>query len=249
MLAAFAAALLMVITPGPATMAQSESRMPMIGEYAPYFTATTTHGDIEFPNQFLGKWVILFSHPSAFTPVCTSEFMEMQKMISEFKELKCELIGLSTDGLDAQYEWIRTIHDDVEFMGMKDVEITFPIIADNDMKVAKRYGMVHPQISTEKTVRAVFFIDPQGMIRAMLYYPISNGRNTHELIRLLKAIQVTDEYDVATPSDWQPGEDVFTPPPYVSKEASREYAEAWENMNCPVWFMCLKSLPHNPVER
>ncbi|MBN1337843.1 MAG: peroxiredoxin [Bacteroidales bacterium] len=217
--------------------------MPMIGEYAPGFTAETTHGKITFPNDYQGRWVIFFSHPGAFTPVCTSEFMEMQDRISEFNMLNCELVGLSTDGLNSQYEWIKTVRDEIEFRGKKDIEIQFPIIADTRMEVAGKYGMIHEHISTEKTVRALFLIDPNGMIRASMYYPVSNGRNIDEILRLLKAIQTTDEYDVATPVDWKPGEDVFIPPPFAGGKASKQYSDAVEKGNCPAWFMCTRQIP------
>jgi len=240
----------LLILSGLRVMAQySGDRMPMIGEAAPVFKATTTHGEINFPKDYSGSWVVLFSHPSAFTPVCTSEFMEMEKMAKDFSDINCALISLSTDGLQAQYEWVKTIRDEIEFKGMKDVEISFPIIADSEMKVAKLYGMIHPNISKDKTVRTVFIIDPEGMVRAMMYYPISNGRNTSEIYRLVKAIQTTDEYDVATPADWKCGQDVFIPPPYVNPKASKDYNKAWEGEDCPVWFMCMKKLPQKKEEK
>lgn len=215
----------------------------MIGEYAPEFVATTTQGEVNFPKDYEGSWVILFSHPGAFTPVCTSEFMEIQDNIREFDKRNCALIGLSTDGLNTQYEWIKTVRDEIEFRGMKDIEIQFPIIADTKMEVAKKYGMIHEHISPDKTVRAMFFIDPNGMIRAMMYYPVSNGRNIAEMIRLLDALQTTDMYDVATPACWKPGEDVFIPPPFAGSKASKQYSEAVENGDCPAWFMCTKKIP------
>ncbi|MCD4735425.1 MAG: peroxiredoxin [Bacteroidales bacterium] len=217
--------------------------MPMIGEYAPEFKANTTHGEMNFPADYEGEWILFFSHPSAFTPVCTSEFIHMQNRINEFNKINCSLVGLSTDGINTQYEWVRSIRDDIEFQGLKDIEIEFPIIADSDKKIANLYGMIHPHIDSDKTVRSVFVIDPAGMVRAIMYYPISTGRNTDELIRLVQALQVTDEYDVATPSCWKPGDDVFIPPPHSGSKASKEYAEAEEKGDCPAWFMCLKKLP------
>lgn len=230
-------------------LAQQETRMPLIGETAPEMTVQTTHGELDFPEYFEGRWVILFSHPGAFTPICTSEFMAMQERIGEFDQLNCELIGLSTDGLNAQYEWVRSIRDDIEFKGMKDVEITFPIIADPDLEFAAAYGMIHPQISPDKTVRSVFYIDPAGTVRAIMYYPVSNGRSVDEMIRLLEALQVTDKYDVATPSDWTPGESVFIPPPHAGAKASKEYSKAMENDQCPAWYMCLKQLPQKKSQK
>jgi len=234
--------LIMVIMSG--LQAQTQPQKPLfIGERAPSFKAMTTLGEIDFPLQFEGKWVILFSHPGAFTPVCTSEFMAIQQKIDEFRKRNCELVGLSTDGLNSTYEWIKTIRDEIEFKGMKDVEIGFPIISDENKQVASLYQMIHPGVGMEKTIRSVHFIDPAGRIRAITYYPVSTGRNTAEMIRLLDALQTTDEFDVATPADWKPGEDVFIPLPIAGNKAERQYNKAWEGDNCPAWFMCMKSLP------
>jgi peroxiredoxin (alkyl hydroperoxide reductase subunit C) len=151
--------------------------MPRIGDLAPSFAAITTQGNIHFPNDYQGKWIVLFSHPADFTPVCTSEFMTFAKMEPEFAKLNTQLVGLSVDGLYSHIAWLRTIKDKIEFRGWKDVEVKFPLIEDITMKIAKMYGMIQPEESSTKAVRAVFFIDPKGIIRAIIYYPLSLGRN------------------------------------------------------------------------
>ncbi|MFZ1526676.1 MAG: peroxiredoxin, partial [Saprospiraceae bacterium] len=151
--------------------------MPRIGDKAPEFKAVTTQGNIDFPKDYNGKWVILFSHPADFTPVCTTEFMTFAKMEKEFSDLNCSLVGLSVDGLYSHIAWLRTIKEKIEFRDMKNIEVKFPLIEDITMEVARKYGMIQPGESSTKAVRAVFFIDPNGIIRAIIYYPLSLGRN------------------------------------------------------------------------
>ena len=176
----------------------------MIGEPAPAFQAETTQGPISFPEDYKGKWVILFSHPADFTPVCTTEFMTFASMQGEFRALNCELVGLSIDSTFSHIAWLRTIREKVQFRHMKDVEVTFPVISDLTMQVSRMYGMLQPAVSTTQAVRGVFFIDPESKVRAMIYYPLSNGRNFQEIKRLLLAMQASDKFKVATPADWQP---------------------------------------------
>jgi peroxiredoxin (alkyl hydroperoxide reductase subunit C) len=147
--------------------------MPRIGDKAPAFKAVTTQGEIDFPAQFAGRWVILFSHPADFTPVCTSEFMTFASMEQKFAEVNCKLVGLSIDGLYSHIAWLRTIKDKIEYKGMKNVEVKFPLIEDITMEIAKKYGMIQPGESSTKAVRAVFVIDPKGIIRVIIYYPLS----------------------------------------------------------------------------
>gem|GEM_PF-79906 len=191
--------------------AQLVATLPRIGEKAPSFKAVTTQGEINFPEQYKGSWVILFSHPADFTPVCTSEFMTFASMEKQFAELNCKLVGLSVDGLYSHIAWLRTIKDKIEYKGMKDVEVKFPLIEDITMEVAKLYGMIQPGESNTKAVRAVFVIDPEGIIRTMIYYPLSMGRNFDELLRVVQALKTADEFSVATPADWRPGDDVIVP--------------------------------------
>ena len=175
-----------------------------IGDIAPVFDAVTTQGKIHFPVDYNGKWVILFSHPSDFTPVCTSEFLTFGAMAKEFEDLNCQLIGLSVDGLFSHIAWLRTIRDKIEYKGKKNVEIRFPLIADLSAEVARLYGMIQPGESTTQAVRAVFFIDPQGTIRSIIYYPMALGRNFAEIKRVLIGLQTIDKYDVSLPADWTP---------------------------------------------
>ena len=171
--------------------------MPRIGEQAPSFKAVTTQGDISFPEDYKGSWVILFSHPADFTPVCTSEFMTFASMNEQFEEANCKLVGLSVDGLYSHIAWLRTIKEKIEYRGMKDVDVTFPLIEDISMNVATKYGMIMPGESNTQAVRAVFFIDPKGVIRTILYYPLSVGRNFDELYRTLIALKTGDEFGIA----------------------------------------------------
>ncbi|MDD4956837.1 MAG: peroxiredoxin [Candidatus Omnitrophica bacterium] len=223
---------------------EEEVRIPLIGEMAPAFTAKTTQGVINFPEDYKGSWVILFSHPADFTPVCTTEFMTFASMEKEFNALNCKLIGLSIDSIYSHIAWLRTIQDRIEYKGMKNVAVMFPLIEDIKMNVAKKYGMVQPTASDTQAVRAVFFIDPDSKIRALLYYPLSNGRNFQEIKRLLIALQTTDEFKVATPADWTPGDDVIVPPPGSCGTAKDRVDNAdKEGIKCLDWFMCFKPMP------
>ncbi|MEA3506354.1 MAG: peroxiredoxin [Elusimicrobiota bacterium] len=217
--------------------------MPVIGETAPAFEADTTQGKISFPEDYKGKWVILFSHPADFTPVCTTEFMTFASMEKEFEDLNCKLIGISIDSRHSHIAWLRTIQEKIEYNGMKNVEVKFPVIADLKMEVAKKYGMVQPQASDESAVRAVFFIDPKQVVRSLMYYPSSAGRNFQEIKRLLISLQTGDKHKVATPADWQPGDDVIVPPPGSCGTArDRMESASQEGVRCLDWFICFKSL-------
>jgi peroxiredoxin (alkyl hydroperoxide reductase subunit C) len=214
--------------------------MPLIGDSAPAFKAKTTMGEITFPDDYKGKWVILFSHPADFTPVCTTEFMTFATMQDDLKKLNCELIGLSIDSIYAHIAWLRTIKEKIDYKGMKNVEVKFPLIEDIKMDVAKKYGMLQPNASTTQAVRAVFLIDPNAKIRAMMYYPSSNGRNMEEIKRLLLALQKSDKEGIATPANWQPGDDVIIPPPGSCGTAKERVEKKEEGKYCLDWFMCLK---------
>jgi peroxiredoxin (alkyl hydroperoxide reductase subunit C) len=221
--------------------------MPRIGDQAPAFKAVTTQGEISFPAQFAGKWVILFSHPADFTPVCTSEFMTFASLEDEFAELNCKLVGLSVDGLYSHIAWLRTIKDKIEYKGMKDVEVKFPLIEDITMEVAKKYGMIQPGESSTKAVRAVFVIDPKGIIRTIIYYPLSLGRNFDELQRVLVALQAADAFSVATPADWRPGDDVIVPPAGSCGVAKDRMDGKESGVTCHDWFFCTKKIEKDKV--
>ena len=219
-----------------------EERIPLIGEAAPAFKAETTQGEINFPEDYKGKWVILFSHPADFTPVCTTEFMTFASMMEDLKKRNCELIGLSIDSIFSHIAWLRTIKEKIVYKGMKDIEVTFPLIADIKMDIAKKFGMVHPSSNDTHAVRAVFYIDPKGIVRSLMYYPASAGRNFQEIMRLLIALQTADEHSIATPADWQPGEDVIIPPPGSCGTAKDRVDEQGDDYYCLDWFMCFKKL-------
>jgi peroxiredoxin (alkyl hydroperoxide reductase subunit C) len=217
-------------------------RVPLIGEKAPAFKALTTQGEINFPEDYKGKWVIIFSHPADFTPVCTTEFMTFASMEEEFKSKNCELIGLSIDSHFSHIAWLRTIKEKIKYKDMENVEIKFPVIADLKMDVAKKFGMVQPGASDTQAVRAVFFIDPESKIRALVYYPLANGRNFDEIMRILVAMQTSDEHGIATPADWRPGDDVIIPPPGSCGQAMERMEDQGDDYYCLDWFMCFKKL-------
>lgn len=222
--------------------------MPRIGDKAPSFTAVTTQGEINFPEDYKGKWSILFSHPADFTPVCTSEFMTFASMQKEFDELNTQLVGLSVDGLYSHIAWLRTIKEKIEYKGMKNVEVTFPLIEDISMNVANLYGMINPGEHKTQAVRAVFFIDPEGIVRTIIYYPLSLGRNFDEIKRVIKGLQTADEFGVALPADWRPGDDVIVPPAGSCGVAEERMQAKDEDRTCYDWFFCTQKLPKEKVE-
>ena len=205
---------------------------PRLNERAPEFEARTTHG-VRKLADYEGKWLVLFSHPADFTPVCTTEFIAFAKHYPEFQKLNCDLLGLSIDSYYSHIAWVRNIK---EKFG---VEIPFPIIEDLSMDVARAYGMIHPGAADTSAVRATFIIDPKGTLRAMVYYPMTNGRSIPEFLRVVAALQTSDANKVATPEGWQPGQQVIVPPPQDAGAADKRMAEGYE---CTDWYFCKKSL-------
>lgn len=220
-------------------MEEQINRMPLIGDNAPEFKAVTTQGEINFPSDYKGKWVILFSHPADFTPVCTTEFMTFASMMDDFDKLNVQLVGLSVDSLYAHIAWLRKIQE-LEWNGLKNINVTFPLIEDIRMEVAKKYGMIQPNQSNTQAVRAVFIIDPKGIIRTILYYPLSTGRNFDEIKRIVIALQKADSDGVATPADWRPGDDVIIPTAGSCGTAKERMESKDDNIYCLDWFMCFK---------
>ncbi|MDR1669821.1 MAG: peroxiredoxin [Oscillospiraceae bacterium] len=220
-------------------MEESTARFPLIGDPAPAFKAATTNGEINFPSDYEGKWVILFSHPSDFTPVCTTEFMTFGSLADEFKRLNCELVGLSVDSLASHIAWLRTI-EKLEWKDKKNVKVRFPLIADIRMDVANKYGMMQPNFSTTAAVRAVFVVDPKGIVRTVLYYPGSLGRNFDEIKRIVLGLQKADANACATPADWRPGDDVIIPIPGTMDGAEKRMENPGEDAYCLDWFLCFK---------
>jgi peroxiredoxin (alkyl hydroperoxide reductase subunit C) len=221
--------------------------MPRIGDKAPEFKAVTTQGEINFPSDYSGAWVILFSHPADFTPVCTSEFMTFAHMEEQFAQANCKLVGLSVDGLYSHIAWLRTIKEKIEYKGMKDIEVKFPLIEDITMDVATKYGMIQPSESTTKAVRAVFYVDPEGIIRTIIYYPLSLGRNFDELYRVLIGLQTADKFSVALPADWRPGDEVIVPTAGSCGTAKDRMEGKEKDITCYDWFFCTKKISKEEV--
>jgi peroxiredoxin (alkyl hydroperoxide reductase subunit C) len=218
---------------------ETMNRLPLIGDKAPAFSALTTNGRVNFPEDYAGKWVLFFSHPSDFTPVCTTEFMTLASMKDEFKEINVELLGLSVDSLYSHIAWIRAI-EDMEWKGMKNVKVDFPVIADLNTKVSTKYGMLQPNVSSTQAVRAVFLIDPEGIIRSIVYYPLSTGRNFEEIKRMIMAIQKADEAHCSTPADWRPGDDLIMSAPVTREAAEKGMAALNEDEYALDWFLRFK---------
>jgi len=205
---------------------------PRVGEMAPSFEAVTTHGTLRL-EDFKGSWLVLFSHPADFTPVCTTEFIAFSQAYPEFQKRGAELLGLSVDSVSSHIAWARNIQEKTG------VKVPFPIIADLSKEVSIKYGMIHPGESKTETIRCVFIIDPDQVIRAILYYPLTTGRNISEILRIIDALQTTDKYGVATPANWQPGEKVIVPAPTTVEGAEERLKEGYE---CVDWYLCKKSV-------
>ena len=222
-------------------MEEKENKgMPLLGEKFPELEVQTTHGKMKVPDDFKGKWFVLFSHPADFTPVCTTEFVAFQKRYDKFKKLDTELVGLSIDQVFSHIKWVEWIKDKLN------VEVKFPVIADDTGKVASKLGIIHPNKGTN-TVRAVFIVDPQGIMRAMLYYPQELGRNMDEILRMVKGLQTSDENKVAIPANWPNNEIVgnhVIVPPASDEETARKRLESAKKgeIECFDWWLCHKKL-------
>lgn len=212
------------------------SRMPVIGDKAPSFRAMTTKGKINFPEDYHGKWVVFFSHPADFTPVCTTEFMSFANIADKFEELNTELLGLSIDSLPSHLAWTKNI-ESIKWNGLENIKIPFPIVADISMNVAKSYGMIQTVANTQ-TVRAVFIIDPEGIVRTVLFYPMNTGRNMDEILRILKSLQLYDNEHLNTPANWQPGDDVLLGSPLTLEEAEERINT--DDVEALEWYLTLK---------
>ncbi|HEX9793545.1 MAG TPA: peroxiredoxin [Planctomycetota bacterium] len=211
------------------------SGIPRIGDTAPDFRAVTTHGEIRFSEWQAGKWVLLFSHPADFTPVCSTELTELARRDSEFEQRSVKLLGLSIDSVHSHLAWRENLKK------IMNVEIPYPLIADLDTKVAQKYGMIHPGESATVAVRAVFLIDPNRTVRALVYYPLNVGRNVAELLRLVDALQAADQHGVALPVNWKPGDKAIVPPPKtVAEVAERQSNPAYERLD---FYLNKKDLP------
>jgi peroxiredoxin (alkyl hydroperoxide reductase subunit C) len=209
-----------------------QQSFPTLGKNAPDFEAVTTHGTLRL-SDYKGTWLIMFSHPADFTPVCTTEFIAFSEIYEELKKRNVELLGLSVDSVSSHIAWIRNVEEKVG------VKIPFPIIADLNKEISKKFGMIHPEQSKTETVRCVFVIDPESKVRAMIYYPLTTGRNMKEILRLIDALQTTDEHKVATPANWNLGDPVVVPPPQTAEQAEERLKQGYE---CKDWYLCTKKL-------
>ncbi|TFU17639.1 peroxiredoxin [Thermus tengchongensis] len=207
--------------------------LPRLNEPAPDFVAKTTAGELRL-SDLKGKWVVLFSHPADFTPVCSTEFLAFARRQKEFEELGVQLVGLSIDSIYSHLAWLKDLEE------MSGISINFPVIADLDMKVSKLYGMIHPAASETAAVRAVFIIDPNGILRGMLYYPLTTGRNIDEILRFIRALQFTDRTGLNTPADWQPGDPAIVKPPATLDEVKADEARQAEYTEYKRWYLRLK---------
>ena len=216
----------------------SYSSMPLIGDPAPAFRSMTTKGKVNFPEDYKGKWVVFFSHPADFTPVCTTEFIALARRADEFREINAELLGLSIDSLHSHLAWAESI-EHIDLDGKGKVKIPFPIVADISMSVAKAYGMLQTVAKTQ-TVRAVFIIDPDSIIRAILFYPMSTGRNIDEIKRIILSLQKHDADNVSTPADWNPGDPVVMGAPLTLEDAKKRMEDADKNTIPYSWYLTMR---------
>ena len=226
---------------------RKRTKLPLIGDKAPSFRAKSTQGFIDFPKDYKGSWVVFFSHPADFTPVCTTEFMTFESEKNEFAKLNTKLLGLSVDSINSHIAWIESIKEKIDYNGMSEIDVSFPLIDDCTHSIAKKYGMIEPNSDKTKTVRAVFIIDPSGHIRSILYYPQTNGRNIDEIKRLLIALQTTDKFNIVTPANWEAGDEVIITPPSTKEEAIKRL-ENMDDTKCYDWFLCFKKLSKDTLE-
>lgn len=223
------------------TIAQDNKdiRIPLIGEITPRFNGVSTHGKINFPEDYFGKWKILFSHPADFTPVCTSEIIELANLQEDFKDLNTAIIVISTDGINSHMEWVKSI-ESLEYKDHKNIKVQFPLVSDVGLEISKKFGMLHPYSNTTRDVRGVFIVDPDNKIQALFYYPPTVGRNMNEIKRTLIALQTHDKEACLTPANWKPGEDVLIPSPSSAAEAQKLRDKKDPNLSEIAWYMWLK---------
>jgi peroxiredoxin (alkyl hydroperoxide reductase subunit C) len=214
-------------------------RIPLIGESAPEFIGQSTQGPIHFPDDYFGHWKILFSHPADFTPVCSTEIMELAEIQDDFDKLDTKLVVMSTDGLNSHIEWVRSLQG-IKRYDRESITIGFPLVSDPDLEISKKYGMLHPNYSTTRDVRGVFIIDPEDKICATFFYPASTGRNMEEIKRVLIALQTSSKRNVLTPANWQPGDDVLIASPESIEEAEKLAAKENPDLYSLEWYLWYK---------
>jgi peroxiredoxin (alkyl hydroperoxide reductase subunit C) len=214
-------------------------RIPLIGETAPEFTGQLTQGPIHFPDDYYGHWKILFSHPADFTPVCSTEILELAEIQDDFSKLDTKLVVMSTDGLNSHIEWVRSLQG-IRLHDRESVAIKFPLVSDPDLEISKKYGMLHPNYSTTRDVRGVFIIDPEDKICATFFYPATTGRNMEEIKRVLIALQTSAKRNVLTPANWKPGDDVLINSPESIEEAEKLAAKEDPDLYSLEWYLWFK---------
>jgi peroxiredoxin 2/4 len=227
-----------VVSSTPATSNEDRNfRIPLIGEVAPSFTAESTNGTINFPGDYGRKWKILFSHPQDFTPVCTSEILELANLQDEFDKLGVQLVVVSVDPLDSHNEWKKAM-EGLNYKDRKNLKIKFPLVSDKDLSISKKYGMIHATTNSTKSVRGVFIINPDDIVQAIYFYPMNVGRNTDEIIRMVHALQTVAADKVMTPANWKTGDDLLVPfPPKTELNDPKKAPEGYYNV---AWFMWFK---------
>lgn len=220
------------------SFSQSDSKIPLIGSKAPSFMTNSTQGKMEFPNDFGKSWKILFSHPQDFTPVCSSELLELADLQDEFESLDVKIAVISTDDIEQHEMWVAHL-EEIDYKGRGTKEINFPVFDDHEKKASRLYGMLHDPVSSTKDVRGVFVIDPDNVVRSVNFYPMQVGRNMNEMVRLVEALQTVDEAKVITPANWEKGDDVMVPYyPYTKEQlvANPELKDEYYNMGNRMWF-------------
>jgi peroxiredoxin (alkyl hydroperoxide reductase subunit C) len=225
----------------PIAMAQekAESVIPLLGAKAPSFTAQSTDDILNFPADIKENWKILFCHPADFTPVCSSELLELAAIQDEFKKLQTAIVVVSTDSKENHINWVKSL-ESLEYNNIKQVDIKFPLVEDKDHSIARKYGMIHPATNSTKDVRGVFILDPEDKIAAMFFYPMEIGRNIDEIKRTVIALQTARKGKVLTPANWKPGGDVFVPYATYSAENAEQAKKADPNLKMVSWYMMLK---------
>jgi len=237
------ATLLMVATISYSWSQKTENtHIPLLGEMAPEFTAQTTTGRIHFPEDYQMKWKIIFSHPGDFTPVCSTELLELASMQEDFKKLNTNIMVLSTDGLSSHMAWVKSL-ETISYPGNQPLKIDFPLIADPDSKISRMYGMIHSYTSNTKDVRGVYIIDPNDRIAAIFFYPMNVGRNIDEIKRTLIALQTSEKYDILTPANWNPGQKVLVHSPTTQQESEKMLKKNDKNLTSLAWYLWFKPLP------
>lgn len=218
-----------------------EIRIPLLGEQASSFEANSTMGKIKFPDDYFTRWKIIMSHPADFTPVCTTEILELIELQEEFDKLNTSLMVISTDGINSHIEWVKSM-ESINYKGKQTKKINFPLISDVGLELSKKYGMLHPNSSETKDIRGVFIIDPDNKIQAMFFYPATVGRNLDEIKRTLIALQTHDRHNVLTPANWKPGDEVLIPSPATAREAEKLRSKNDPTLRELMWYLWFKKL-------